>query len=553
MTHQSDNCGLLCSVIVPVYNGAATIERCLNALAAQTALPEHYEIIIVDDGSKDTTHQVVQQWIAAHPQWQARVVHQANAGPSAARNHGAQVAQAALLFFTDADCAPTPTWIHAMLAKFVDAEVIGVKGAYLTDRPEFVPRFVQAEYADRYDRMRQQTKIDFIDTYSAGYRRDVFLANGGFDTIFTTASVEDQEFSFRLAQKGYDLRFVPEAQVYHAHDRDVWDYARRKYLIGYWKALLTRWHPERMVHDSHTPPVLKIQIMLIAGMIGLLPLAIGGVIWPILNWIWLLIASLFLVFIGSALPFLRKIARQSLGMAVMSVGMLAVRAVALGSGFLVGAIHFSGTPTEVHQPVIPGWKRVIKRGVDIVGALVGLAICAPIIAVAAIAIKLDSPGSVFYWQVRIGEYGRPFRIAKLRSMVQDADQQLAQLVDFAQLAEPAYKLTNDPRVTRVGRVLRRSSIDETPQFFNILIGEMSLVGPRPEDAKLVEFYQDYQRRRLAVKPGLTGPMQVSGRGNLSFSERLRLELDYIDNYSLRRDFSILLRTLPTIFRGDGAY
>jgi len=553
MTHPGDVCGLICSVIVPVYNGVATIENCLNALATQTTPLAQYEVIVVDDGSTDETNALVARWIAAHPQVQAQLVGQANAGPSAARNHGARVACAELLLFTDADCAPMPTWIAAMVAAFANPDVVGVKGAYLTNRTAFVPRFVQIEYEDRYDRMRSQPKIDFIDTYSAGYRRAVFLANGGFDTTFTTASVEDQEFSFRLAEKGYDLRFVPGAQVYHAHDKDVWDYARRKYFIGYWKALLTRWHPERMVHDSHTPQVLKIQIMLIASIIGLLPLALGGVVWPLLNWVWLLVVGLIFVFIGTALPFLRKAARTSMTIAFLGVGMVFIRAMALGSGFFMGTIHFVGVPSELRQPMIPGWKRLIKRTVDIVGALVGLLISAPIIAVAAIAIKLDSPGSVFYWQVRIGEYGRPFRIVKLRSMVRDAEQQLPKLIDLTQLPEPVYKLPNDPRVTRVGRVLRRSSIDEVPQFYNVLIGEMSLVGPRPEDAKIVELYQDYQRRRLAVKPGMTGPMQVSGRGNLSLTERLQLELEYIDSYSLRRDFSIIFRTLPAIIGGDGAY
>jgi lipopolysaccharide/colanic/teichoic acid biosynthesis glycosyltransferase len=155
--------------------------------------------------------------------------------------------------------------------------------------------------------------------------------------------------------------------------------------------------------------------------------------------------------------------------------------------------------------------------------------------------------------VRIGEHGRPFRIIKLRSMVADADRQVDQLVNFDELPEPMFKLASDPRVTRVGRVLRRMSLDETPQFFNVLIGDMSLVGPRPEEERIVALYADHQRRRLAVKPGVTGPMQVNGRGALTLAERLRLELDYIENYSLRRDFEILWQTFPAIWRGTGAF
>jgi lipopolysaccharide/colanic/teichoic acid biosynthesis glycosyltransferase len=135
----------------------------------------------------------------------------------------------------------------------------------------------------------------------------------------------------------------------------------------------------------------------------------------------------------------------------------------------------------------------------------------------------------------------------------DAEERLPELVDLEHLQEPAFKLRDDPRVTRVGRILRRTSLDEAPQFYNVLRGEMSLVGPRPEEERIVQFYQDYQRRRLAVKPGMTGPMQINGRGDLTFGERLQLELEYIEQYSLRRDFEILLRTLPAIFHGHGAH
>jgi lipopolysaccharide/colanic/teichoic acid biosynthesis glycosyltransferase len=226
----------------------------------------------------------------------------------------------------------------------------------------------------------------------------------------------------------------------------------------------------------------------------------------------------------------------------------------LGSGYLAGTIHFAGLLPGARRPVIPGWKRFVKRGIDIFGALLGLAIAIPLVAIAAVAIKLDSPGPVFFGQVRIGENGRTFRIFKLRSMVDDAERRLEALIDLQQLAqEPAFKLADDPRITRVGRILRRTSLDELPQFYNVLRGEMSLVGPRPEEERVVQLYSDYHRRRLALKPGLTGPMQVSGRGDLSFSDRLQLELDYIDHYSLRRDLSIILRTVPVIMHGKGAH
>ena len=394
--------------------------------------------------------------------------------------------------------------------------------------------------------------IDFIDNYAAAYRRDVFLANGGFDPFFVAC--EDQELSFRLAEKGYQMAFQPAAVVTHRHDAGLGGYMRRKYLQGYWKAPLTRLHPERMVQDAHTPQVLKFQIVLLSMTFSLAVASLLGFFWPGAGWLLLGAGAALAILLLSAAPFIAKLARRSPLLALIGPGMVLARSLALGAGYLAGTIHFAGTLPDQRQPVIPGWKRVIKRTIDIVGALVGLLIAIPLVAIAAVAIKLDSPGPVFYWQVRIGENGRPFRIAKLRSMVANAEEQLEQLVDFGELdAEPAFKLANDPRVTRVGRVLRRTSLDEAPQFYNVLRGDMSLVGPRPEEARVVNLYSDHQRRRLAVKPGVTGPMQVSGRGALTFSERLALELDYIEHFSLWRDFVILAQTLPVVMLGKGAH
>ena len=167
--------------------------------------------------------------------------------------------------------------------------------------------------------------------------------------------------------------------------------------------------------------------------------------------------------------------------------------------------------------------------------------------------KLDSPGPIFFRQTRVGQDGRAFRIFKFRTMIDHAEEILPELVNLEALPQPAFKLRSDPRVTRVGRLLRRWSLDEVPQLFNVLAGEMSLVGPRPEQAEVVARYTDDQRRRLAVKPGMTGPMQVNGRGDLPFEERLALELEYIERYSLRRDTALLLRTVPAVLQGEGAY
>ncbi len=175
---------------------------------------------------------------------------------------------------------------------------------------------------------------------------------------------------------------------------------------------------------------------------------------------------------------------------------------------------------------------LIKRAFDIVVSSLGLLVTAPFFPLIALAIKLDSRGPVFFNQTRAGLDGRPFQMHKFRTMVADAEDRLADVIRLDDLRDPVFKLSDDPRVTRVGRFLRRLSLDELPQLINVLRGEMSIVGPRPEQVELVERYRPEHRFRLSVKPGITGPMQVFGRGDLTFHERLAVELDYIENLSL---------------------
>jgi exopolysaccharide biosynthesis polyprenyl glycosylphosphotransferase len=198
-------------------------------------------------------------------------------------------------------------------------------------------------------------------------------------------------------------------------------------------------------------------------------------------------------------------------------------------------------------------QNCVKRLMDIVGALLGLLLSAPLMAAAAILIKLDSRGPILFVQERVGRGGKPFNMLKFRTMVENAEELLDQYIDIDALEEPMFKLEDDPRVTRVGRFLRRWSIDELPQLFNVLRGEMSLVGPRPEELRIVARYSEWHRERLMAKPGITGPMQVNGRGDLPFEERARLEIDYVEHYALWRDVAILLRTIPAVILGRGAY
>jgi exopolysaccharide biosynthesis polyprenyl glycosylphosphotransferase len=195
----------------------------------------------------------------------------------------------------------------------------------------------------------------------------------------------------------------------------------------------------------------------------------------------------------------------------------------------------------------------IKRTVDVALSVAGIVVMAPLMIAIAIAVRLTSPGPALFTQIRAGRNGKPFKILKFRTMCRDAEERISEVISPDELTEPMFKLRTDPRVTKVGRFLRRTSLDELPQLFNVLSGDMSLVGPRPEELWLVERYGETQRFRLQMRPGLTGPMQVHGRGELNFQERLAVEREYVENYSIRKDLKILLRTVSIIGRGPGAY
>jgi exopolysaccharide biosynthesis polyprenyl glycosylphosphotransferase len=195
----------------------------------------------------------------------------------------------------------------------------------------------------------------------------------------------------------------------------------------------------------------------------------------------------------------------------------------------------------------------MKRTVDIVLSAIGVVVLAPLMIVIALAVRFSSRGPALFRQVRAGRDGKPFKILKFRTMCHDAEERINEVISPDELDEPMFKLREDPRVTKVGRYLRRASLDELPQLINVLKGDMSLVGPRPEELWLVERYGETQRFRLEMRPGLTGPMQVHGRGELNFQERLAVEREYVENYNIRKDLKILLRTVSTIWRAPGAY
>ena len=202
---------------------------------------------------------------------------------------------------------------------------------------------------------------------------------------------------------------------------------------------------------------------------------------------------------------------------------------------------------------IRGSNYVIKRAMDILVASLVLFITSPLMLAIAVAIKLDSPGSILFPQERVGKNGKRFTLFKFRTMAQDAEKRKAELQAEHNVGDLLFKLKDDPRRTRVGRILRTTSLDELPQFFNILVGEMSVVGPRPQVPAEVENYEEWHCRRLDVTPGLTGLWQVNGRSDLSFDEMVRLDVYYAEHWSPWLDIKLILRTIPAVLLARGAY
>ncbi len=227
-------------------------------------------------------------------------------------------------------------------------------------------------------------------------------------------------------------------------------------------------------------------------------------------------------------------------------------------------LHFPG-PSALKQRLIrallihyqpsPGDSSAlaVKRLIDLVVSAVLLTVLSPLMLLTAVLIRLDSPGPVFFRQRRVGLNGRMFTLYKFRSMVVGAERMVDELSELNEMKGPAFKMTDDPRVTRIGRIIRRFSIDELPQLLNVLGGDMSLVGPRPPLPTEVSLYERKQRRRLSMRPGLTCIWQISGRNNIPDFERwAELDLEYIDNWSLTRDLGLLFRTIPVVIFGSGA-
>ena len=311
------------SVVIPAFNSASTIEGCLVALAEQTVIPG--EVIVVDDGSTDSTLEVARRM-------GAEVIAQDHRGAGAARNRGAKAARGELLLFTDADCAPVADWVERLVETLDSNGVAAARGITTSLQPEPAARFAQLEYDEKYRQLARHENVEMVATYSAAYRRDAFWRFGGFDEAFHGATSEDQELSFRLAEAGLRIAFVPRAAVRHHHHTSLRAYVRRKFWIGYAKARIGRHHPDKLIQDTYTPLGLKLQV----GFAGVVVL--GLAVAPVRRGGLRLAAAGAAGFAASAIPFLRFARSREPELTGRLPAYLVARALALGSGFAAGTL-----------------------------------------------------------------------------------------------------------------------------------------------------------------------------------------------------------------------
>ena len=314
------------SIIIPVFNGEKTIQQCIDSLVNQQ-FSGGYEIIVVDDGSRDKTAQIVKRFGN-----KVKYLSQKNNGPAAARNNGAKSAKNEILVFIDADCIAEQNWLSEMIKPFENKEIMGVQGIYKTKQKSLTARFVQIEIEERYEKMKKHENIDFIGSYSAAYRKEIFMSAGGFDESFPIASGEDPELSYKLSKAGKKLIFNENSVVYHKHHEKLMKYLQTKFFRAYWRVLIYSRHKDKMINDSYTPQILKFQIIFTA--LTLLSLVgVGLKIVPL----WLF--ATFLAVLGALfVPFVLFAVSHDTKVAALAVPILFMRNIVFGLGLIMGLL-----------------------------------------------------------------------------------------------------------------------------------------------------------------------------------------------------------------------
>lgn len=340
------------SVIVPARDAGATLGACLDGLAREGVPGDDAELLVVDDGSVDDTRPV-----AARSG--ARVLPGGGRGPAVARNVGARAAQGAILVFLDADTVPRAGWLREMCAPFEEHDVVAVKGRYYSCQESAVARFVQLEFEEKYDRLARAAHVDFIDSGTAAYRRQAFLAVGGFDEGFHKPSAEDVELAFRLATRGARFAFNPRASVWHRHAEHLQAYLIKKALYGYFRVRVYRRYPQKALGDSYTPPAMGLQIALAgcSGALALLALLRGPLAARALG-------VTLAVFGCTTLPLARRAWRRQARLAVIVPGLVYARAWAQGLGILAGLLALGAERLTSRGALEPGFGGDAARFAD---------------------------------------------------------------------------------------------------------------------------------------------------------------------------------------------
>ncbi len=769
------------SVIIPAYNAEKTLPATLRALQSQTIPKNLYEIIVIDDASKDGTTGVAREF-------GVRNRRQNKEGPAAARNLGVRIARGDIVLFTDSDCVPKADWIEKMVKPLEDPRVAGVMGRYLTRQKEFCARFVQLEFEERFSILRNFDNIDLVPSFAAAFRRSIFEEVGGFNAHYPLANNEDVELSYKIASRGYKMVFADDAIVYHRHPSSWKKFFSIKYSRAFWRTLVYKKFPSKIIKDTYTPQSLKMQILtawilLFSPLLFIIGLPVGSIG----------MGLAFLMYIASCVPFISRTFHFDATMVILSPAVLFVKSLLFGLGIMLALLTGSerdtifpivlaisdgliasasltlgfvlraklfntslifSKPVEYFYPllvifpllviivfrqmglyrtktclsklnllmlftkslavvaliVMSGMfilkmnysrtlltivfltaiplmglsrfilnmihERLLSKGInatrvliigagetaqlllekihnfpqlgyyvvgfiaekgmgkrylgkEIIGSLkdipqiiedhqvdevifarpaltrekvlnlivqledadigvkmisdlydivttqtildgiadipmveihkrrfhrlqdliklfidytlgsLSLVISLPFWLMISVIILIESRGPVIIRSNRVGRKGKPFKMYKFRTLYGSVS---------TDSREDNSK--DDPRVTRFGRFLRRSRLDEWPQLLNVLNVKMSLVGPRPEVPEIVAEYQDWQKLRLDVKPGITGLWQILGRRDLFLHQNLEYDFYYIKNRSTLLDLTILFRTIPTVIFGS---
>ncbi len=312
--------GVKASVVIAAFNAASALRCCLEAFCRQQT-EQTFEVIVVDDASSEDFGNLTRDYserlrLTVHRLYK-------NSGPGAARNAGVEKAVGEIVLFTDSDCVPAPDWVEKMLAPFADSKVTGVKGVYISHQQDLWARLAQLEFEERYQKLSSYGEIDFIDTYSGGYRRRAFLAAGGFNAALRQN--EDVDLAFRIKATGAKFVFVPDAIVSHTHREGWLAYASLKYWRGYWRMRIYRSHLDKAGNDTYTPFSLKAQLLLLL----ILPLALAS---KGARFIWKT------CWLASCLPLIRSAMPEQPGLAIASPLFCFVRGVALLAGMFAGLL-----------------------------------------------------------------------------------------------------------------------------------------------------------------------------------------------------------------------